>query len=352
MPRSHERSAGPLAEFVAALRQLRRRAGQPTYRTMARHAFISASSLCRIETGRAVPSLTATLAYVRACGGDEDLWRNQHAALLAALRTGRSVTFFPWRGDLPAGLPRSSVWHNHARAGAAAYRFDRSGVESLASAMRRIRSESGLTLKQIAARTSEPDIAKHLGGNGLPVSTISDLCNPRHGRVPARRTLLGFLFAVGVSTEALLAWMRARDALAGEGATVLADHPDPAVDTIPVWEDHQTLRWPDGTRSVVASHVSNQAQIQSKVRKSIAERVARIQPGLPQLQYDNPLIQRFLKLQSDKNASADLRHSAAAFLDAILWVAETQSSEGPRQPSSVTIAGDVISSRARDGSAP
>ncbi len=201
-------SLRPLEDFAGALRLLRQRAGQPTLRAMARRAFISASTLCRVERGTTVPTLDATLAYVRACEGDEGLWKAQHAELLRVLREGRRAVFFPWRGFVPG--------QEEAQAGPAAleaYVLDRKGVESLAAAMRRMRLESGMTLTQIAERTRRPEIAAQIGGRGLPVTTISDLCNPAHGRVPSRRTLRGFLLAIDAPESAVSAWERTREFL-------------------------------------------------------------------------------------------------------------------------------------------
>lgn len=204
------RAAEPLVEFAAALRRLRKRAGQPTFRAMARRAHYSPATFCRAESGTRVPSLGATLAYVRACGGDEKLWRAQHAQLLAARRDDRRVVFYPWRGFTPG---RDEELDELVSA-VEAYLLDRGGVESLADAMRRMRAESGLTLAQIAERTARPEIAEQIGGKGLPVSTIGDLCNPAHGRVPSKRTLRGFLLALDAPEAALSTWEEARQILA------------------------------------------------------------------------------------------------------------------------------------------
>jgi transcriptional regulator with XRE-family HTH domain len=207
---SRVRAAEPLVEFAAALRRLRKRAGQPTLRAMARRVPCSAATLCRAESGTRVPSLGATLAYVRACGGDEELWRAQHAQLLAARREDRRVVFYPWRGFTPGRDEEP----DELTAAVEAYLLDRGGVESLAGAMRRMRAESGMTLAQVAERTALPEIAEQIGGKGLPVSTIGDLCNPAHRRVPSKRTLRGFLLALEAPEAALSMWEEARQILA------------------------------------------------------------------------------------------------------------------------------------------
>jgi hypothetical protein len=142
-----------------------------------------------------VPTLEATLAFVTACDGNEQLWRRQHASLLTALATGTQPTFLPWPGfnHLDAAAERGK-----------GVRFSRSPGRAekaalFAQRMRRLRHDCGLTLQEIAAHTWEPAIVDQLGGQGVSVSALSDLCNPRHGRTPTWRTVLGFLLAIDAS---------------------------------------------------------------------------------------------------------------------------------------------------------
>ncbi|MBE3013270.1 helix-turn-helix domain-containing protein [Microbispora sp. NEAU-D428] len=65
---------GPLQAFAVALRRLREEAGSPTYRALSERAHYSPTVLSRAAGGRVFPSLEVTLAFVRACGGDEDAW--------------------------------------------------------------------------------------------------------------------------------------------------------------------------------------------------------------------------------------------------------------------------------------
>ncbi|MFI6101192.1 helix-turn-helix domain-containing protein [Lentzea sp. NPDC051213] len=64
----------PLLRFARDLRQLRADAGGPTYRDLARRAHFSVTTLSEAAAGRKLPSLDVTLAYVRGCGGSEDVW--------------------------------------------------------------------------------------------------------------------------------------------------------------------------------------------------------------------------------------------------------------------------------------
>ncbi|MBP2472418.1 WD40 repeat protein/transcriptional regulator with XRE-family HTH domain [Crossiella equi] len=66
--------AGEVQRFAFELRRLREQAGNPSYRDLARVVHYSVSTLSEAARGRKLPSLAVTLAYVRACGGDEEHW--------------------------------------------------------------------------------------------------------------------------------------------------------------------------------------------------------------------------------------------------------------------------------------
>ncbi|MGI5500706.1 hypothetical protein [Lentzea sp. CA-135723] len=95
MPRAERelvRDGTPLVEFAAELRLLRAKAGTPSYRDMAGTAFYSASTLSDAASGRKLPSLAVTLAFVRACDGDEDKWEQRWHALAAELNESSAMT--------------------------------------------------------------------------------------------------------------------------------------------------------------------------------------------------------------------------------------------------------------------
>ncbi|GAA0935386.1 hypothetical protein [Nonomuraea longicatena] len=79
---------GPLVDFAAELRGLRRRAGNPTYRALASKAHFSATTLSEAAAGRRLPSLQVTLAYVRACGGDAEQWEARWHELSGRVAAG------------------------------------------------------------------------------------------------------------------------------------------------------------------------------------------------------------------------------------------------------------------------
>ncbi|WP_143467183.1 helix-turn-helix domain-containing protein, partial [Lentzea kentuckyensis] len=72
-----------LGSFAADLRKLRDKAGKPSYRTLASRAHYSAATLSDAAGGRKLPSLAVTLAYVKACDGDEQEWEQRWRAIAA-----------------------------------------------------------------------------------------------------------------------------------------------------------------------------------------------------------------------------------------------------------------------------
>ncbi|MEV7172617.1 helix-turn-helix transcriptional regulator [Streptomyces sp. NPDC093224] len=92
-------TAGPLEEFAHALRGLRRQAGNPSYRTMAKRAHYSVATLSEAARGLHKPSLKVTLAYVSACGGDPEPWTRRWYRLSSELEA---------RDNPARGQPRGS----------------------------------------------------------------------------------------------------------------------------------------------------------------------------------------------------------------------------------------------------
>ena len=63
-----------VADFAAQLRELRERAGRPSYRRLAQLAHYSHTALSQAAAGHSLPSLAVTQAFVRACGADVEEW--------------------------------------------------------------------------------------------------------------------------------------------------------------------------------------------------------------------------------------------------------------------------------------
>ncbi|KDN18732.1 ATP-binding protein [Amycolatopsis rifamycinica] len=70
-------TAGPIAAFAHELRVLRNRAGNASYRELARAAHFAPSVLSSAASGRRLPTLAVTLAFVSACGGDRGAWERR-----------------------------------------------------------------------------------------------------------------------------------------------------------------------------------------------------------------------------------------------------------------------------------
>lgn len=98
----HEQPVAPgvLNDFATALRALRAAAGSPAYREMSRRAQYSSSALSAAASGQSLPTLELTLAYVRACGGEEREWRERWQTAAAAAK--------PPRPDAPPPAPASA----------------------------------------------------------------------------------------------------------------------------------------------------------------------------------------------------------------------------------------------------
>lgn len=66
-----------MPRFAHGLRELRRRAGSPSYRQLAARTHYSASTLAAAADGRRLPSAAVLAAFVTACGGDPDAWEQR-----------------------------------------------------------------------------------------------------------------------------------------------------------------------------------------------------------------------------------------------------------------------------------
>ena len=78
-------AAGPLQAFAYELRKVRADAGSPTYRVLARSAGYGAGTLSEAAGGVRRPTLDVVLAYVGACQGDVERWRDRWHELQTAL---------------------------------------------------------------------------------------------------------------------------------------------------------------------------------------------------------------------------------------------------------------------------
>ena len=114
-------AAGALPRFAHDLRQLRRHGGErPTYRELADRAHYSASTLAEAAGGVRLPTLEVTLAYVAACEGDIDQWRDRWAALAESHAASLDRTAEPAARGPQARAERGAEAGERAGAGARA----------------------------------------------------------------------------------------------------------------------------------------------------------------------------------------------------------------------------------------
>ncbi|MFF2951511.1 hypothetical protein ACFVVU_09245 [Kitasatospora sp. NPDC057965] len=92
-------AAGPVQRFAWELRELRRDAGDVTYRVMAGRTRYSVATLSRAAGGQQLPSMPVVLAYVQACGGDLAEWeRRWHAVVRETAAGDGGDVDAPYRG--------------------------------------------------------------------------------------------------------------------------------------------------------------------------------------------------------------------------------------------------------------
>src|SRR5215469_4860498 len=96
--------AGSLQRFAHDLRVLRREAGRPSYRELAKRAHYSDTTLSVAASGTIMPTLGATLALVRACGGDPVEWERRWRSLAVEVR-GQPGTYSAGAPGSPDGGP-------------------------------------------------------------------------------------------------------------------------------------------------------------------------------------------------------------------------------------------------------
>ncbi|OLF12550.1 nSTAND1 domain-containing NTPase [Actinophytocola xanthii] len=106
--RAIDPDAGVVQRFAFELRRLRHAAGSPGYRELAKRAHYAPTTLAQAARGDRLPSLAVTLAYVRACGGDETGWMARWSSVMRVLAADtdastRRAAPYPGGASLDAG---------------------------------------------------------------------------------------------------------------------------------------------------------------------------------------------------------------------------------------------------------
>ncbi|MET7421154.1 hypothetical protein [Dactylosporangium sp. NPDC005555] len=104
----------PIGEFAYDLRTLRSRAGNPSYRQLARSALFAPSVLSSAASGHRLPSLPVTLAFVAACGGEPGVWERRWRDL-AAVQGPNPAPERPAVAAAPAPRPPMSTMERPAQ---------------------------------------------------------------------------------------------------------------------------------------------------------------------------------------------------------------------------------------------
>ena len=95
-------AAGPVQRFAYELRALRAQTGGITYRSLARKAGYSVTTLSQAAAGEQLPTLPVALAYAGACGGDPAEWEARWKAAVEEAAAddsrGEEETPAPYRG--------------------------------------------------------------------------------------------------------------------------------------------------------------------------------------------------------------------------------------------------------------
>ncbi|MGD0064756.1 MAG: helix-turn-helix transcriptional regulator [Streptosporangiaceae bacterium] len=79
-----ERDGSPVREFAFWLRDLRKASGL-TYEQLGKNAHYATSTVQAAATGRRLPTLRVTMAFAKACGGDQGEWRRYWTQVQRAL---------------------------------------------------------------------------------------------------------------------------------------------------------------------------------------------------------------------------------------------------------------------------
>ncbi len=207
-------SGGVAAAFASDLRRLRRQAGSPTYRDLARSALFSSSVLSSAASGRRLPTLQVTLAFVAACGGDRDCWRRRWLQASANANATRSIRLADQRAAARAAPPRPAQLPPRPR-----------GFMTRADELRRLGVASGTPVVINGPfGVGKSEFALHYAHSLAPImidgQLYGDFAPLMSGGKGAQAVVSGFLNALGVPPHQLPA---AADQQAGLYRTLLAD---------------------------------------------------------------------------------------------------------------------------------
>ncbi|HXS64672.1 MAG TPA: tetratricopeptide repeat protein [Streptosporangiaceae bacterium] len=215
-------SDGPVARFASDLRALRRHAGEPGYRDLAKRAHYSATTLSVAAGGNTFPSLEVTLAFVRACGGDVAEWEWRWNQVARSDADGDAPAAPQVRNSLPADTVAFTGRSEELDLIAAAVKGVAGGVVTVGA----IDGMPGVGKTALAVH-----MAHALADEFPDRQLFIDLHAHTPGREPtkAEDALAGLLAAVGVDTRHLPGDVNGRaamwrDRMAGQRALLVLDN--------------------------------------------------------------------------------------------------------------------------------
>ena len=162
----HDSEHPAVVAFAAELRSLRHGARTPSYREMSEQAHYSVSVLSRAASGEKLPTWNVTKAFVLACGGEPEDWRERWKAAHAAL--------------LDNGQPKGDP--DTPRTPLRAIR----DIDILLAALRRRMQEEGRSYRDLARATGYPTATVHNLLNGRSALKREYLENILHDLYPPR----------------------------------------------------------------------------------------------------------------------------------------------------------------------
>lgn len=173
-----DRDGSPLREFAFWLRDLRRRSGI-TYERLASQAHYATSTVQAAADGRRLPTLRVTMAFVAACGGDEEAWREYWTRVSRMLDADApdgagAPALPPWLDAAPGGVPGPASADRGAgdwftESFTALVRADVEPVEVIE------RKTIVATADDVAEIAASVNVPRHSGALGRPVDLESEL---------------------------------------------------------------------------------------------------------------------------------------------------------------------------------
>jgi len=214
--------AGPVAAFAAELRHLRKRAGNPTYRQLSERTHYAPSVLSAAARGARLPTWPVAHAFVQACGGEVQGWRERwrnvcdavHPPLVGMPPAGTDQGWADGqaRRPVPRQLPRAVAQFTGRAVELARLTriLDRAAEPATPLAISAVGGMGGIGKTCLAVHWAHAHATRYPDGQlFVNLRGFDASASP----LPAQDALNGFLIALGVDPTAIPAGLEARGAL-------------------------------------------------------------------------------------------------------------------------------------------